>query len=86
MMWGWLWHLTLGIAYWILPRFGADRPRSWLVGMAFACLNAGIWLTALVAWLSAPWLSVAGGLLQLLAALAFALHAWPRVRASAYGK
>jgi hypothetical protein len=86
MTWGWLLLLTLGVAYWILPRSGTERPHSWLVVIAYICLNAALLIAAAAAWLSVAWTSSIAGLLQLLAALAFALHAWPRVRPSTYGK
>jgi hypothetical protein len=84
--WGWLWHLTLGVAYWILPRFGSERPHAWLAVATYACLNAALLIAATAPWLNAAWTSAAAGLLQLLAAILFTLHAWPRVRRSAYGK
>ena len=80
--WGWLLLLTWGVAYWILPRWGQERPRGWLAGAAYVCLNAALWLMALAPWLSAAWLNAASGALQAVACLAFVLHAWPRVRKS----
>jgi hypothetical protein len=84
MMWGWLLHLSLGVAYWALPRRGGQRPRSWLVGAAYGCLNAGIiaaaWGGLIPARSTGGWFLAAGGVLQFLAILAFTLHAWPRVR------
>lgn len=86
MTWGWLWHLTMGVAFWILPRFGSERGRVWLAWGAYLCLNFSLWLAAATPWLRYPVISLLAGLLQLLAGLAFTFHAWPRVRASAYGK
>lgn len=83
--WGWLLLLTLGVAYWILPRWGQERRRVPLAAGAYLGLNAGLWLVALAPWLSAAWLDAVGGALQAAGCLAFALHAWPRVRKSAYG-
>ena len=80
--WGWLLLLTMGVAYWILPRWGQQRRRLWLAGGAYVCLNAALWLVALAPWLSAAWLNAVGGGFQAIACLAFALHAWPRVRKS----
>lgn len=84
--WGWLLLLTLGVAYWILPRWGQERRRVWLAAVAYAGLNAALWLVALAPWLRSAWPNALGGALQALACLAFALHAWPRVRKSAYGR
>lgn len=84
--WGWLLQFSLGVAYWILPRFGFLRPRPWLAVVCYALLNVALLAAALAPWLQQAWASLAAGWLQLLAVLAFALHAWPRVRRSAYGK
>lgn len=86
LTWGWLLQLTLGVAYWILPRFGAERPRSYLAAVAYAVLNAALLLAAFADLLGRPWAAAAGGWLQLFALAAFLLHAWPRARRSAYGK
>jgi hypothetical protein len=86
LTWGWLLQLTLGVAYWILPRFGADRPRAWLAIAAYVLLNAALLLTIAASLLPIAWPGVLVSALQLLALLAFALHALPRVRRSAYGK
>lgn len=83
--WGWLLLLTMGVAYWILPRWGQERRRLWLIVAAYACLNAALWLMALAPWLRAVWPNALAGALQAGACLAFALHAWPRVRKSAHG-
>ncbi len=84
--WGWLLLLTMGVAYWILPRWGQERRRVWLAGLTYGCLNIALWIVALAPWLPAAWLNTVGGVLQAVACLAFAVHAWPRVRKSAYGK
>lgn len=83
--WGWLLHLTLGVAYWILPRWGQERRRVWLAVVAYIGLNAGLWLVGLAPWLAPAWPNAVGGVLQMVGSVAFALHAWPRVRKSAYG-
>jgi surface polysaccharide O-acyltransferase-like enzyme len=83
--WGWLLLLTCGVAYWILPRWGQERRRVWLAAAAYFGLNIALWLVALAPWLPAAWPNAAGGALQAAACGAFALHAWPRVRKSAYG-
>jgi hypothetical protein len=84
--WGWLLQLSLGMAYWILPRFGLIRPRPWLAVVTYLLLNVALLLAALAPWLGSGWTSAAAGWLQFLAVVAFATHAWPRARRSAYGK
>jgi hypothetical protein len=86
LTWGWLLQLTLGVAYWILPRFGAERPRPWLAVAAYALLNAALAITIIASLLPVAWPGILVGALQLLALFAFALHAFPRARRSAYGK
>jgi hypothetical protein len=86
LTWGWLLQLTLGVAYWILPRFGSVRPRAWLAVAAYVLLNLALALTIVASLLPVPWPGVPVGALQLAALLAFALHAFPRARRSAYGK
>lgn len=84
--WGWILQFTLGVAYWILPRFGVERPRPYLAAVAYALLNAALVLGAVASLMPVPWPGVVVSALQLAALLAFVLHAWPRVRRSAYGK
>ncbi len=80
---GWTLQLAMGIAFWVLPRFSRE-PRygnqrwGWL---AFALLNIGVLSVGVGQWLSAPPLFVlTGRVVELLAAICFALHAWPRVK------
>lgn len=86
LTWGWLLQFSLGVAYWILPRFGAVRPRAYLAVVAYVLLNAALIISVVASVLPTPWPGVLVSALQLLALVAFALHAWPRARRSAYGK
>jgi len=79
---GWLTQLTFAVAYWIFPRFagGTSRGNERTAWLSLVALNAGLLLTVagdvgLAAW----WVAV-GGALQFVGALAFVLHAWPRVK------
>jgi cbb3-type cytochrome oxidase subunit 1 len=84
---GWMVQLVMGVALWILPRFGVHRslwagPAAWL---AFAFLNLGVLLAAVGPALGGPGggaLLAAGRAAEIAAALAFASALWPRVRAS----
>lgn len=78
---GWVVQLALGVAFWILPRFQQHRGNLSMAWSAFALLNLGVWLVALVTPLGLPplWL-VVGRLAEIAAAIAFALNAWPRVK------
>ena len=88
---GWTMQLAMGVGFWILPRFirGAARGDERLIWAAYALLNVGV-LSAACAplsgvgfgqWLRGPAvISAVGRAAELLAALLFALHAWPRVK------
>lgn len=88
MVGGWLVQLTLGMAYWLLPRLDAYGERgspAW-AWTSFAAINSGVGGAALLllirTWWHTPWLDallVAAALGQIMALLAFARHAWPRV-------
>lgn len=85
LLMGWMFHLALGVAFWILPRFSQEpkRGNTRLAWAAWIFLNFGIWAISLSpvapGW---EWLPLVGRLLQLSGGLAFALHAWPRVKAA----
>jgi hypothetical protein len=84
---GWLTQLIFGVAYWMFPRYSAERPRgSERLGWAtFALLNLGLLLRVI----AEPWHALAGrgtallvssALLQLLAGWMFVVNTWPRIR------
>jgi nitric oxide reductase large subunit len=85
---GWIAQLAMGVAYWILPRFaqkgdkGDNRRRPLLAWAAFLLLNSSTVaaLTSQLPWTWGTWGLPASGILAALAALAFVLHAWPRVK------
>jgi hypothetical protein len=82
LMLGWTAQLALAVAYWILPRFpGGSRGREAPAWGALMLLNLGVWLAGAAPALAAPrQVIVVGRTLESLAALAFALHAWPRIK------
>jgi cbb3-type cytochrome oxidase subunit 1 len=79
---GWTVQLAFGVAYWILPRFraGAERGRTALAWSAFGLLNGGVLAAALGGAMSAGGVTTAGRIAEAMAAAAFALHAWARVK------
>jgi hypothetical protein len=84
---GWLTQVIFGVAYWMFPRYSAERPRGSerLGWAAFGLLNGGLALRVAGEPLHAldyptGGLLVASAVLQLLAAWAFVLNTWPRVR------
>ena len=83
---------AMGVCYWIFPRFegGTSRGNTTLAWLSYAMLNAAIGLVVLHPLLQMGFGPVASGLaflaaglLQAVAALAFVLHIWPRIRPSA---
>jgi heme/copper-type cytochrome/quinol oxidase subunit 1 len=84
---GWVTQVIFGVAYWMFPRFSAERPRGHesLGWAAFVLLNAGLLCRVVGEPLSAlghrtgGWL-VASAVLQLVAGWAFVLNTWPRIR------
>lgn len=78
---GWLVQLAMSVAFWILPRFRQERGNVAAAWAAFVLLNVGVWLTGLGIALGAPaWAPLAGRLAEVGAAVAFAVHAWPRIK------
>lgn len=79
---GWMMQLTMGVAYWILPRFW-DQPRDARMiyaQTAFVLLNLGIWLVVIGGvWRDGRALLWIGRMAELGAAVAFARYAWGRV-------
>lgn len=82
---GWTVQLVMGMAFWILPRFsrGPKRGNEGLAWLAFGLLNLGVWLVGIGPLVgSTAWLPLLGRGAEAGAAIAFALHAWPRVKPS----
>ncbi|HEX7336904.1 MAG TPA: hypothetical protein VF252_06825 [Gemmatimonadales bacterium] len=83
LLMGWTVQLALGVAFWVLPRFrtGPERGRVELAWLAYGLLNLGV-LAAAIGQAAAlpPAVSVLGRAAEALAAAAFSLHAWPRVK------
>jgi hypothetical protein len=78
---GWTLQLALGVAFWILPRFYTSRGNTTLAWLAFWLLNGGIWLVALTPLVPLSSIfPVIGRLAEAGAAVAFAIHAWPRIK------
>ena len=86
---------ALGVSYWILPRLSGGRRRgvTALAWSSYWALNAAILLVAMhpaielaLGSSAAGGAFVCGGVLQGVAAMAFTLHAWPRIRPSQSGR
>ena len=80
---GWTVQLAMGVAFWILPRFagGPSRGNVAAAWWAFFLLNAGVLLSGLGSVLGIPEaVRFSGRTAEVGAAVAFAVHAWSRVR------
>lgn len=81
LFFGWTVQLIMGVGFWIFPRFWRSRGNETPAWAAFWLLNVGIWLVSSAPLLaSIPIISVMGRVAEVGAALAFALHAWPRIK------
>ncbi len=81
LLFGWIVQLVMGVAFWIFPRFFRSRGNVKPAWAAFGLLNLGVLLAGVGPVLGGPgWLIIAGRLAETGAAVAFALHAWPRVK------
>jgi hypothetical protein len=82
---GWMVQLAMGVALWILPRFGVPASASGSTSgwMAWILLNSGIGLVvAADLGVASVALALAGRSLEAAAAAAFAIAVWRRIRAS----
>lgn len=79
---GWLVQLAMGVAFWILPRFGTGAPRGRedLVRLSFFTINAGVLMVVLQYWVPGAWL--AGRAAELAAVLLYVIGTWRRVKPS----
>lgn len=85
---GWLSQLIFGVVFWMFPKAAASpRGSPRLAMITFAGLNLGLGLRAIGELFAAPggtsipgWALPASAVLQWLAAIAFVINTWPRVR------
>ena len=81
LLFGWTVQLAMGVAFWILPRFGSVRGNEKAAWAAFVLLNTGVWIAAAGRLPGSPaWMLLIGRAVETGAAVAFAIHAWPRVK------
>lgn len=79
---GWIVQLTMGMAFWIFPRFATRRPRGNenLVQVSFVLLNVGLWLAAIQPFSHFNWLTPLGRTLEAASVLLFMFSTWSRVK------
>ncbi len=87
---GWITQMIFGVAYWMFPRFSSEAPRrsERLGSVTYVALNAGLVMRAIAEPMvtlryATPWpaILVLSAVLQWLAALAFVVNTWARVKA-----
>ncbi len=85
MLFGWTIQLVIGVGYWILPKFrgGTSRGNDALAVAAIVLVNIGTLVGAGFSLYGVP-ATVAFGM-QAVAAVCFAAHLWPRVKAFGVG-
>ncbi len=81
---GWLVQLSMGVAYWILPRILLhERGRSRWAWVSFGCFQVGligVALSGLDLWLpELRALFMPAVIVIMLGVCCFAIHAWPRI-------
>lgn len=82
LLMGWIVQITMGVAFWILPRFWQKpaRPRAALAMTAFVLLNVGIWLVVVGTTLQmGRELFLMGRVVELGAVVSFGGQAWRRI-------
>lgn len=80
LMFGWIVQLVMGVGFWIFPRFFRARGDVRPAWVAFVLLNLGVWLAGTGPMTGLVWLTVTGRFMEIGAAVAFALHTWPRIK------
>jgi hypothetical protein len=83
LLMGWTLQLTMGVAFWILPRLegGASRGAVGYAWLAFVLVNAGVIAAGLGPLIEgSETVRLLGRAAEAAAAIAFGLHAWRRVR------
>ncbi|MBE2198872.1 MAG: hypothetical protein IAE79_09695 [Anaerolinea sp.] len=82
LLFGWVVQVTMGMAFWILPRYWQKprRPKEGYTQIAFILLNLGIWLVvAGTTFRAGQWFLLAGRATEVSAVVLFALHARKRI-------
>jgi hypothetical protein len=77
---GWFAQLAMGVAFWIVPRFGSGPPRGniQMVWVSFALINAGLLFGILHFWF--PSSALVGRVLEIGAGITFAAGLWKRIK------
>ena len=88
-VWGWVTQLIFGVVYWMFPKHTQAQPHGHegLWTATFWCFNLGLLFRVIgeplhllrpeALW---AWLTLASAVLQWLAAMAFVLNTWSRVK------
>jgi len=89
LVFGWLTQLIFGVVFWMFPKYSTAKPRGneALGWWAYALLNSGLLLRAIIEpiqsnqpSITSGWLLVLSATLQFLAGLAFVMNTWTRTK------
>lgn len=77
---GWLIQLAMGVAFWIIPRFGSGASRGpvGLVWASYVLINTGILITLFQFWI--PVTVLIGQIAEVVAAILFVIGSWRRIK------
>ena len=78
---GWTLQLSLGVAFWIMPRFWKSPRRGNVMGayLAFGLLNSGLVCVTVGVLFSQSWMLVIGRVLEVGTAVSFTHAIWSRI-------
>ncbi|GJQ51795.1 MAG: hypothetical protein HKUEN02_06420 [Anaerolineaceae bacterium] len=79
---GWMVQLTMGMAFWILPRFSNEFPRGneTLVWASFILINVGIFFVGVYSLFAIQGFAFIGRAVEFLGLAAFAVGNWKRIK------
>ncbi|MCA9900962.1 MAG: hypothetical protein H6654_08280 [Ardenticatenaceae bacterium] len=82
LLMGWIVQFTMGVAFWILPRYWKHprRPNAIMAQIAFVLLNLGIWLVVLgTTFRAGQGVLLTGRIVEVCAIIFFVMHTWKRI-------
>lgn len=81
MLFGWIVQFTLGVAYWILPRFleSNGRGSKFLALLMAISWNVGMWLVIASYYSTTGYMALTGRFLEVLAVILFVVLHWKRI-------
>lgn len=78
---GWMTQFALGVAFWILPRRGSEKPRgneAWSIA-AFTSINISLLFSIFRVFVSSEWVILSAQSLQVIGLISFFIGNWWRI-------